>query len=98
MPWCYRACRVINEDSSEEWSVREFYTDETGEELGCSVNPSAPFGESCDDLKRDLHRMFVDVSQRPVVELRVFTCIECGDKDMYQQSPRDLCHECLIKK
>lgn len=97
MPWCYRACRTVNEDASETWSIREYYTDENGEEVGFTVSPAGPHGESFDELKMDLQRMFIDASSRPVLELYVFTCSECGDKDVRQQTPRSICQDCIDK-
>lgn len=96
--WHYRPCKIVHEDGSEIWDIRSFYYDEEGTPRGWSQNSAYPFGETLEELKSDLSKMFEDLARREVLTLYVYTCDTCGESDARTEKERTTCHDCLHKE
>jgi hypothetical protein len=72
--WNYRVfhrCYLIADTPVEQYTVREAYYDDDGKVTGWSAEPSAPMGDTMEELEEDLAHMRVALD-RAVIEL-----IEC---------------------
>lgn len=61
--WRYVACRHFGGHGEVAWDVRELYRTNPGEPLVYTEHAMRPFGESLEELQRDLSRMHSDVSR-----------------------------------
>lgn len=61
MHWRYVSTKRLDSTTgAEQWEIRELYTEEDGR-FSYTENPISPFGESREELERDVTRMAEDL-------------------------------------
>lgn len=95
--WVYRPCKIIYLDGSETWDIRSFYFNDDGTPCGWSSHPAFVFGETFEEMEKDLKKMSDDVHTQEPLVLYVYVCEECGVEDARTEHDRKKCDSCLNK-
>lgn len=66
MSWNYRVIRHIDAEGNESYMVHEVYYTPEGRPQMYTVNGVAPYGESLDELRKDVER-FAAAVEKPVL-------------------------------
>lgn len=68
--WNYRILRKVYE-GEEHFSLHEVYYDDDSNPNACSIDPVSPFGETPEELKKDLELM-IRAFDKPIMDYDFF--------------------------
>ena len=75
MSWNYRVIRRTHERGPDTFGIHEVYYDNEDKPNACTVDPVSPYGETLEELKSDLDRMWKAL-EKPALDYSYFDDLE----------------------